>query len=188
MKLSLIMILLGMGSLLTLNMAQARHYRHYRHVQAAQTFDIFGSASSNFGWQSQPLTRRQQRAQVRQQRYSNNWGAQSASYSGGSLHAGERCHAGDRDPIKCKLCAIYGEDNRTPAGMAAVAGVIETRLQSGHWGSNVCSVVHARGQFVGAWQRSPPLTLMRRPQQTPSSNKWRSSKATRTPVNQTVLV
>lgn len=39
--------------------------------------------------------------------------------------------------------------------MYAVAGVIETRVNSGKWGGGACNIVHQRGQFIGAWHVLP---------------------------------
>ena len=72
-----------------------------------------------------------------------------------ALSPGEACTRRDRDPVKCMACAIKGEDNKTLAGMLAVGGVIKSRLYSGRFGSTICQVVHAPGQFVGAWGRLP---------------------------------
>lgn len=165
-------------------MAHARHRHHRYRGYAPQTQEMvqpnfFGESTGMYEYNQQPqperLTRAQRRALARQQQagfgfagpqayanpsyenaYSNSWNNGFSGGGGaGGVRPGERCHAGDRDPIKCKVCAIYGEDNRSSEGMRAVAGVIETRLQTGHWGSDACSVVHARGQFVGAWRTLP---------------------------------
>lgn len=165
-------LLLSFG-LLTAEMAHARH-RHVRYQAVQQQMvqpNFFGESNPMaFSAQPQRMTRAERRALARQQAtansfamapsysapsYDNSFYTSSGSGDTGGIRPGERCHAGDRDPIKCKVCAIYGEDNRSSEGMHAVAGVIETRVQSGQWGSDACSVVHARGQFVGAWHALP---------------------------------
>lgn len=93
-------------------------------------------------------------------------------YGGGSSLAGHRCSAADRDPTTCKVCAIYGEDHGSHAGMQAVAGVIQTRVQAGHWGSNPCDVVHARGQFVGAWRTLPNDPALLQAMESAASNSY----------------
>jgi len=129
MKSNLIAGLLIVGSLLKVDFAEARHH-HYRGQGPANAWGGSSwNAGSFFGW--------------------------NVASSTGSVRPGEQCHAGDRDPLKCKVCAIYGEDHNSAEGMHAVAGVIETRVQTGHWGSDPCSVVHSRGQFGGAWRRLP---------------------------------
>lgn len=148
MKQTFAFVLLILPSLMTANLAYARHRHHRRHAHHAArgqqgAFNFFGESDADGSWNSD---------------FSND--DSYSSYSSGSydtagIRPGERCSANDRNPIKCKVCAIYGEDNASSVGMRAVAGVIETRIQSGHWGSDACAVVHARGQFVGAWHALP---------------------------------
>jgi len=97
---------------------------------------------------------RQVRRPISSSNQEQSWGS-SSGYSSSGVQPGSQCSASDRDPVKCKVCAIYGEDNSSRAGMEAVAGVIQTRLQNGHWGNNACDIVHGKGQFVGAWHRLP---------------------------------
>ena len=107
--------------------------------------------------QAQLEQARQAKLTARQQSQSGFVGGFNGSYSSGgaSMLAGHQCSARDTDPTVCKVCAIYGEDHNSQQGEAAVAGVIATRLQNGHWGNNTCAIVHGKGQFVGAWHRLP---------------------------------
>ncbi len=77
------------------------------------------------------------------------------SNSAFAVAPGQACSPRDRDPLKCMACAIKGEDNKSIEGMLAVGGVIMTRKHSGRFGSSVCAIVHAPGQFVGARGRLP---------------------------------
>jgi len=102
-------------SLCATEMAHARHRRiHYRSVeQQAVQPNFFGDTNP----QLQRMTRAERRALAKQQAFNNSFGMAPtfnnptndnsfATYSGGGgtsgIRPGERCHAGDRDPIKCK--------------------------------------------------------------------------------------
>ena len=52
--------------------------------------------------------------------------------------------------VNCYAQAVYHEVNtRTLEEKVGVLNVIRNRLYSGRWGRDVCSVVYARGQFIG---------------------------------------
>ena len=57
--------------------------------------------------------------------------------------------------VNCYAQAVYHEVNtRTLEEKVGVINVIRNRLHSGRWGRDVCSVVYARGQFIGVTDES----------------------------------
>ena len=59
--------------------------------------------------------------------------------------------------IACYATAVYHEVNtRTLEEKVGVINVIRNRLHSGRWGNSVCSVVYARGQFIGVTDERHP--------------------------------
>ena len=57
--------------------------------------------------------------------------------------------------VNCYAQAVYHEVNtRTLEEKVGVINVIRNRLYSGRWGRDVCSVVYARGQFIGVTDES----------------------------------
>jgi spore germination cell wall hydrolase CwlJ-like protein len=61
--------------------------------------------------------------------------------------------------VSCYATAVYHEVNtRTLEEKIGVINVIRNRVRSGRWGNDVCSVVYARGQFIGVTdERHPPV-------------------------------
>ena len=57
--------------------------------------------------------------------------------------------------IVCYASAAYHEGS-TKYERIAIINTIRNRLNSGRWGRNVCSVVYARGQFIGVTDASHP--------------------------------
>ncbi len=59
--------------------------------------------------------------------------------------------------VNCYAQAVYHEVNtRTLEEKVGVLNVIRNRLYSGRWGRDVCSVVYARGQFIGVTDARHP--------------------------------
>ena len=57
--------------------------------------------------------------------------------------------------VECYATAVYHEVNtRSLEEKLGVINVIRNRLRSGRWGSDVCSVVYANGQFIGVTDES----------------------------------
>ena len=57
--------------------------------------------------------------------------------------------------IACYATAVYHEvNNRSLEEKLGVINVIRNRVKSGRWGSDVCSVVYASGQFIGVTDES----------------------------------
>jgi len=57
----------------------------------------------------------------------------------------------------CMAKVLFGEARPNPEGLVSVGTVVLNRVEKGAWGDDVCSVAHAKGQFVpvaGA-QRDP---------------------------------
>jgi len=58
--------------------------------------------------------------------------------------------------IACYATAVYHEvNNRSLEEKLGVINVIRNRVKSGRWGSDVCSVVYASGQFIGVTDDNP---------------------------------
>ena len=55
--------------------------------------------------------------------------------------------------VVCYATAAYHEGSNKQERIAII-NVIRNRLNSKRWGSSVCSVVYADGQFVGVWDGS----------------------------------
>ena len=55
--------------------------------------------------------------------------------------------------VVCYATAAYHEGSNKYERIAII-NVIRNRLNSGRWGSSVCSVVYASGQFVGVWDEN----------------------------------
>ena len=55
--------------------------------------------------------------------------------------------------VVCYATAAYHEGSNKNERIAII-NVIRNRLNSGRWGSSVCSVVYASGQFVGVWDEN----------------------------------
>ncbi|NDB62226.1 cell wall hydrolase, partial [bacterium] len=59
--------------------------------------------------------------------------------------------------VSCYATAVYHEVNtRTLEEKVGVINVIRNRVNSGRWGSDVCSVVYAHGQFIGVTDERHP--------------------------------
>ena len=57
--------------------------------------------------------------------------------------------------VSCYATAVYHEvNNRTLEEKLGVIYTIRNRIKSGLWGSNVCSVINASGQFIGISDKS----------------------------------
>lgn len=57
--------------------------------------------------------------------------------------------------VDCYATALYHEANtRSLEEKIGVLNVIRNRVKSGRWGSDVCSVVYASGQFIGVTDES----------------------------------
>ena len=57
--------------------------------------------------------------------------------------------------VNCYAQAVYHEVNtRSLEEKVGVINVIRNRLRTGRWGRDVCSVVYARGQFIGVTDES----------------------------------
>jgi|GEM_PF-5236215 len=60
---------------------------------------------------------------------------------------GAHCSPADTDPLKCMVCVINAEDNKTTTGMRAVGQHVMERVESGKYPRSVCGVVHQPGQY-----------------------------------------